>query len=145
MPRGKKRKATKQPDEEKPAKKIKLQIFSNDKEENLLPDELVLKIFQQLDRENLVKAAMVSRQWFRVGQEDDFAWIEFSTFILAEDPRIYRYNRLFDRIQLDDEESREEIKLWHESDPIHLGQVMRLKKKKRNIRTGVGFTVVSEE
>jgi hypothetical protein len=144
MPKGKKRKAVKQPDEEKPAKKIKLDIFSSyDNEENILPDELVLKIFRQLDRETLLQAASVCRQWFRVGQEDIFAWIEFDTFYLVENPRVYRsirvdglvrnqYHRTYYGYGGDEEkeELKEELKLWHD-DPVHLGQAVRIKRLAR--------------
>eukprot|EP00029_Vermamoeba_vermiformis_P009184 TRINITY_DN4500_c0_g1_i2.p1 TRINITY_DN4500_c0_g1~~TRINITY_DN4500_c0_g1_i2.p1 ORF type:complete len:980 (+),score=214.26 TRINITY_DN4500_c0_g1_i2:150-3089(+) len=137
MPRGKKRKAEKQPEEEKPAKKIKLDIFSSlSNEENILPDEIVLKIFNhQLDREDLLRAASVCRQWFRIGQEDIFAWTEFNSFYLTENPIAYRdirentdtrYRHFYvqeDRL----DEYKEEVAKWHE-DPVHLGEAVKMKR-----------------
>lgn len=144
MPKGKKRKAEKQPDEEKPAKKIKLDIFSSlENEENMLPDELVLKIFRQLDREAVLPAASVCRQWFRIGQEDIFAWIEFDTFYLEENPLVYgalrrgeavrnRYGYGYGYGDVDEDELKEELKLWRE-DPVHLGQAVKMKRLPRTV------------
>lgn len=57
MPRGAKRKAPEPPLEEKAPKKIKLDLkYDKSKEENsILPDELLIQIFGQISREDVVQ------------------------------------------------------------------------------------------
>ncbi len=132
MPRGTKRKIETPSVDEKAPKKMKLDLKYDSREENQLPDELVLQVLRQLERSDIVQCTMTCRQWYRVGQRDEFHWTFVTELTAVEFPAAYHFQRnkkLKDYAHLDLEEQIEELKLW-QSDPIHSGTPVRIQSKK---------------
>lgn len=133
MPRGTKRKIETPSKNERAPKRIKLDLKYDAREENQLPDEIVLQLLRQLERSDFVPCTMVCRQWYRLGQREEFQWTFVTEIEVKEDPREYYLQRLKKRPKypqdLPKDQAITELKNW-QADPLHLGVPVRIEAKK---------------